>query len=160
MEQAHQFDEVNPFVKMFISKKHLEVSDKIRELKDEVVAIREAVGIKDLAAKVTDDAIYFAGCARGYAERKHRNHKFELYDSRFGEGSIIETHSHNEDEIFIIIRGLVIITVDGVRSELKTGGYAIIKPGVEHSLEFIEDSRIMTVVIPPLAEFMPNAKSE
>ena len=136
-----------------IPKEHKEISKTITKLHTEIGEIRKAVSIKEQAAKVTEDTIYFTGKAKGFAERKQRNHKFEIYDSRFHEGSVIDCHSHPEDEIFVLTRGHAIITVNEVENSVKVGDHILALGNELHCLRFTEDSRLTTVVMPPLKEF-------
>ncbi len=145
---------VESIATIFIDKEHKGISSNIKELKKEVSNIREAINLKDLTAKVDDTTLYFTGEAKGYVERKTRNHKYEVYDARFGEDSKIDCHAHKEEEIFILIRGTVKITINDIEHTLKAGDFCTAGAKEVHCLEFTEDSRIITVAIPALSEFI------
>ena len=136
-----------------IPKEHKEISKTITKLHAEIGEIRKAVSIKEQAAKITDDTLYYAGKAKGFADRVYRDDKFEIYKSRFAENSVVDCHSHPEDEIFLIIEGNVIITVDNIDYNLKANSELVVKADHMHCLRFVEHTVLYTIAIPPLKEF-------
>ena len=151
---------IQHLAQFMIPKEHKEIGKTIGQLRTELSEIKEAINLKDIAAKVTDDTIYFTGKAKGFAERKQRNHKFEIYDARFSEGSFVECHSHPEDEIFVLVRGHCVIAVNEVENSVKVGEHVIALGNEVHCLKFTEDSRLITVAVPPLSEFKESANGD
>lgn len=55
-------------------------------------------------------------------------------------GQFVATHQHAKDHLTILARGVVTIEVDGVKKEHRAPECILIKKGVAHRLEALEDS--------------------
>jgi len=49
-------------------------------------------------------------------------------------GGEVPLHAHSQEEVYFIVSGHAIITIDNEASEVHAGGYAYISPGQNHSL--------------------------
>ena len=64
------------------------------------------------------------------------------------------THSHKEEQTGYLIKGRIIMTIDGVDHELGAGDSWSIKGHIPHSVSVIEDSVILDVFSPVRTEFL------
>lgn len=63
-------------------------------------------------------------------------------------GSIFPQHSHEEREWLVCYQGkMQVIFSDSVKT-LRAGSYVHVKPGAIHSMEFVEDTWYIAVIIP------------
>jgi quercetin dioxygenase-like cupin family protein len=68
-------------------------------------------------------------------------------------GAIMPTHSHKEEQSGYLIKGRMIMTIDGVEHELGEGDSWSIRSHVPHSVSVIEDSVILDIFSPVRIEF-------
>ena len=54
---------------------------------------------------------------------------------RFSKGYELPPHTHTKDETLIVLKGKLAITVDGKKTVLGPGGYAVIPGGLAHALK-------------------------
>lgn len=54
---------------------------------------------------------------------------------RFSKGYVLPPHQHTHDEILIVMKGKLAITIDGKTTVIPAGGYAVIPAGTVHSFK-------------------------
>lgn len=64
------------------------------------------------------------------------------------EGAIIPSHSHVYEQTGYLLSGTVIFSIGGIKKTLSLGDAWTIPGGVEHSLEVLENSKIIEVFSP------------
>ena len=69
-------------------------------------------------------------------------------------GAVMPIHSHEEEQTGYLIKGRIIMTIDGVAHELGAGDSWSIKRHIPHSVSVIEDSVILDVFSPVRTEFL------
>ncbi|MEX0965385.1 MAG: cupin domain-containing protein [Pseudohongiellaceae bacterium] len=55
-------------------------------------------------------------------------------------GTVIDAHRHDTDNVGIITKGALVLTMDGESKTLSTGQWYHVPAQKEHSAEFLEDS--------------------
>ena len=55
-------------------------------------------------------------------------------------GTIIEPHKHDTENVGVITKGELLLTIDDVTSIISTGQWYHVPANKEHSAEFIEDT--------------------
>lgn len=70
------------------------------------------------------------------------------------EGAKIPPHSHIYEQTGYLLSGSVIFSIDGVKSKLSQGDAWTIPGNVEHSVEVLEDSRIIEVFSPVREDYI------
>lgn len=53
---------------------------------------------------------------------------------RFDKNFFLPTHSHTHDEIIVVLKGKLLLELDGKETLLKPGSYAVVPGGVPHSM--------------------------
>ena len=67
----------------------------------------------------------------------------ETCDVLFGiypAGTVIETHSHDTDNVGVITKGVLLLTMQGKTERIEAGDWYYVPAGVEHAAEFPEDT--------------------
>ena len=70
--------------------------------------------------------------------------RIEVGILRFKAGEGAEPHSHPHEQIIVVLRGRVKMTIDGQVFELVAGNAAHIPPNVVHGTDVIEDTEIIS----------------
>ena len=65
-----------------------------------------------------------------------------IFSYEAGKGATI--HSHPHEQIFIVLKGQMIMTIDGVEYPLGPGEAAHMRPGVPHGVLAVEDSEVVS----------------
>lgn len=65
-----------------------------------------------------------------------------VFSYEAGKGA--HTHSHPHEQIFIVLKGRMVMTIDGVEYPLGVGEAAHMLPNVPHSVVAIEDSEVVS----------------
>ena len=68
-------------------------------------------------------------------------------------GAVMPIHSHEEEQTGYLIKGKMILTIDGVDHELGEGDSWSIRSEIPHSVRVIEDSVILDVFSPVRIDF-------
>ncbi|MEQ8954842.1 MAG: cupin domain-containing protein [Gammaproteobacteria bacterium] len=55
-------------------------------------------------------------------------------------GTVIPPHTHDTDNVGIISKGLLLLTMDGVTSRIEAGEWYHVPRGKQHAAEFPEDT--------------------
>ena len=119
----------------------------LKELSEDVREARKT--IKDLALTYKNDTLTFDD---GYAKVVHSCAEYQVWIADFKKGAIVDFHNHASDEIFVCNSGKVSIITGLKTTCLTTKKSTIVKAGINHKLEFFEDTHLTTVAIPPLSE--------
>lgn len=62
----------------------------------------------------------------------------------YAAGKGAEIHAHPQEQIFIVLKGKMIMTIDGVECPLAAGQAAHMLPGVPHGVLALEDSEVVS----------------
>ncbi|RYF80138.1 MAG: cupin domain-containing protein [Comamonadaceae bacterium] len=65
-----------------------------------------------------------------------------VFSYEAGKGASIHAHPH--EQIFIVLKGRMVMTIDGQDYELGPGEAAHMKPDVSHGVRAIEDSDVVS----------------
>lgn len=65
-----------------------------------------------------------------------------IFSYEAGKGAHI--HSHPHEQIFIVLKGKMIMTIDGIDYPLGVGEAAHMLPGVPHGVLAVEDSEVVS----------------
>jgi quercetin dioxygenase-like cupin family protein len=65
------------------------------------------------------------------------------------EGCKVAMHSHESEQIAVIVRGKLLWTVAGVEQVLEGGSVLVLPSNVPHSVEALEDSEVFDILSPP-----------
>lgn len=68
-----------------------------------------------------------------------RSEKIEVTRTFFGKGKGAKTHAHPEEQVFIILQGVLRVTCGGETYEIGVGEGSFHPSNVEHTVEAIED---------------------
>lgn len=67
-------------------------------------------------------------------------------------GTVVAVHTHENEQIALVVSGRIRFTLPGGRVEELVGGQALLVPGgVEHGAEAVERTVVMDVFAPPSA---------
>ena len=69
-------------------------------------------------------------------------------------GAVMPTHAHEEEQTGYLIKGRIMMNLDGVDHELKEGDSWSIKSQIPHAVSVIEDAVILDVFSPVRIEFL------
>lgn len=61
---------------------------------------------------------------------------FGIYPS----GTVIEPHSHDTDNVGVITKGMLLLTMDGETQRIEAGEWYFVPAGKQHAAEFPEDT--------------------
>jgi quercetin dioxygenase-like cupin family protein len=75
-------------------------------------------------------------------------------------GSAAPPHSHPHEQVAIVQSGHMRITIDGKPVDVRTGELVHLPSGVEHGVEFVEDTVLWDVFTPVREDFMEMVKGE
>ena len=70
----------------------------------------------------------------------------EIFDTRGPTGGGPPTHRHAWEEIYVVTKGVLDVTVDGKTTRLKPGGFAHVPANTPHSYFTVEDAEFLTIV--------------
>jgi quercetin dioxygenase-like cupin family protein len=73
-------------------------------------------------------------------------------------GSKMPEHRHPQEQIVHILSGRMKLIVDGTPHELKTGDSFYLASNVPHSVETIEETRVVDTFSPPRDEYLAMDK--
>lgn len=65
--------------------------------------------------------------------------KVEAARVRFPKGQGTRPHSHPEEQVTLVLEGVLLVTVDGERFEVAPGRAFHVPPGREHAVEALSD---------------------
>ena len=55
-------------------------------------------------------------------------------------GTVIESHSHETNNVGVITKGSLLLTMNGKTERIDAGSWYFVPAGVEHAAEFTEDT--------------------
>ena len=70
----------------------------------------------------------------------------EIFDTRGPTGGGPPTHKHAWEEIYVVTKGVLDVTVDGETVRLGPGGFAHVPANTPHSYYTVEDAEFLTIV--------------
>lgn len=70
----------------------------------------------------------------------------EIFDTRGPYGGGPPTHRHAWEEIYVVTKGVLDVTVDGRTTRLEAGGFAHVPANTPHSYHTVEDAEFLTIV--------------
>ncbi|TET42475.1 MAG: cupin domain-containing protein [Dehalococcoidia bacterium] len=75
-----------------------------------------------------------------------------MCESHTDRGAVVEKHSHYSEQMGYVVRGKVLMIVDGKSKIYEEGQSYFVPSQSEHSAESVEDSIFIDVFCPPIAE--------
>ena len=76
-----------------------------------------------------------------------------MCESHTDRGAVVVKHSHHSEQIGYVVRGKLLMIVDGKSKIYEEGQSYFVPSQSEHSAESVEDSVFIDVFCPPMAEF-------
>lgn len=70
----------------------------------------------------------------------------EIFDTKGPTGGGPPTHRHAWEEIYVVTKGLLDVTVNGETVRLGPGGFAHVPANTPHSYYTVEDAEFLTIV--------------
>lgn len=70
----------------------------------------------------------------------------EIFDTSGPTGGGPPTHRHAWEEIYVVTKGILDVTVNGETVRLKPGGFAHVPANTPHSYHTVEDAEFLTIV--------------
>ena len=70
----------------------------------------------------------------------------EIFDTSGPTGGGPPTHRHAWEEIYVVTKGVLDVTVDGKTTRLGPGGFAHVPANTPHSYHTVEDAEFLTIV--------------
>ena len=70
----------------------------------------------------------------------------EIFDTSGPAGGGPPTHRHAWEEVYVVTKGVLDVTVDGATTRLGAGGFAHVPANTPHSYYTVEDAEFLTIV--------------
>jgi quercetin dioxygenase-like cupin family protein len=70
------------------------------------------------------------------------------------QGTVMPTHSHAHEQIGYLVKGKMIMTIDGLENEIEAGDSWAIKGNVPHSIRMIEEGLIIEAFSPIRQDYL------
>ena len=70
----------------------------------------------------------------------------EIFDTSGPAGGGPPTHRHAWEEIYVVTKGVLDVTVEGATARLGPGGFAHVPANALHSYHTVEDAEFLTIV--------------
>lgn len=70
----------------------------------------------------------------------------EIFDTTGKPGGGPPPHTHQWEEVYIVLSGAMDVVVDGATTRLGPGGYAHVPANVPHAYTTLDDTRFLTIV--------------
>ena len=70
----------------------------------------------------------------------------EIFDTRGPAGGGPPTHRHAWEEIYVVTKGVLDVTVNGQTTRLRPGGFAHVPANTPHSYHTVEAAEFLTIV--------------
>lgn len=70
----------------------------------------------------------------------------EIFDTSGPSGGGPPTHRHAWEEIYVVTKGVLDVTVNGETVRLRAGGFAHVPANTPHSYHTVEDAEFLTIV--------------
>lgn len=70
----------------------------------------------------------------------------EIFDTSAAAGGGPPTHKHAWEEIYVVTKGVLDVTVNGDTKRLGPGGFAHVAANTPHSYHTVEDAEFLTIV--------------
>ena len=74
----------------------------------------------------------------------------------FGKGSVVPVHSHSQEQTGYLIKGKIVLTIDGVEHEIDEGDSWSIGGNISHGAAMTEDSVAVEVFSPPRDDYLDD----
>jgi len=79
----------------------------------------------------------------------HCSPELVVAETHLEPGAEVPSHSHESVQVSIVLRGLLILGLEGSgEEELAAGGYRVIPPGVKHWARAVEETLVLDVNAP------------
>jgi quercetin dioxygenase-like cupin family protein len=75
-----------------------------------------------------------------FEARKLSAENCDVLFANYPAGTVIEAHSHDTDNVGVITKGALLLTMDGSTETISCGEWYHVPANKEHSAEFLEDS--------------------
>ena len=72
----------------------------------------------------------------------------------FEPGSTVPLHSHEHEQLGIVLQGMQALVIDGEPHEMGAMDGYVIPGGVEHEAWFVEDTEVIDIFAPPRQDFL------
>lgn len=72
-----------------------------------------------------------------------------------GNGKLLPMHRHPQEQTGYLISGHIILTINGVKYDMKPGDSWAIPGDVDHGAETIEDSVAIEIFSPVRSDYLP-----
>ena len=95
------------------------------------------MALSDYYPKQISDLPKFSG---QFDARKLEAHNCDVLFATYSAGTIIEPHHHETDNVGVITKGELLLTIDGKTVTIGTGQWYHVPAEKEHSAEFSEDT--------------------
>ena len=95
----------------------------------------------------------FDGVKRQNLARGEKTHMVKLI---FGKGSVVPVHSHSQEQTGYLIKGKIVLTIDGVEHEIDEGDSWSIGGNVSHGAAMTEDSVAVEIFSPPREDYLDD----
>lgn len=78
---------------------------------------------------------------------------------RIREGCVVPRHSHPQEQISVVLQGLLEFEVEGRRFIAAAGDVVVIPPGVEHEAKALTDVVVVDAFSPPRSDWASGQDS-
>ena len=89
-------------------------------------------------------------------KRRTQTHGRTMYQmvAQLAAGSRMPEHKHPQEQIVHILSGRMKLIVEGIPHDLTTGDSFYLASNIPHSVETIEDTRVLDTFSPPRDEYL------
>lgn len=99
-----------------------------------------------MAAQGTGESLYVLGETLKPLLTNDMGSGIEIFDTSGGAGGGPPTHKHAWEEIYVVTRGEMEVTVNGEAQHLGPGGFAHVPANTPHSYKTLMDTEFLTIV--------------
>lgn len=78
-----------------------------------------------------------------------------MTEFRLEKDNLLPMHKHPQEQTGYLVSGYIILSIDGVKYDMKPGDSWAIPGDVDHGAEIIEDSVAVEVFSPVRADYLP-----
>lgn len=82
-----------------------------------------------------------------------------LAQLHFGSGKSVQKHSHESEQVSLVLRGKVSFDIEGRTIEVSEGSMLFIPPNVPHGVTALEDSIVVDTFSPPRNDWLAGKDS-
>jgi len=98
------------------------------------------------AAKDTKESFYVLGETLAPMLTNEMGSSVEIFNTKGPTGGGPPTHRHAWEEIYVVTKGVLDVTVNGETTRLRPGGFAHVPANMPHSYHTVEDAELLTIV--------------